>query len=280
MGVLNVTPDSFFDGGKYLSLDKAVKRALQMIKEGADIIDIGGQSTGPGSKNVSFDEELKRVLPVLQKLRPRTKVLISVDTWRAKVAQKALECGADMINDVTALRGDKKMSSVLAKHGKPVVLMYSKDKTARTSMRNVHYDDVVKTVKDFLKKQIAVAVRAGIQRKNLILDPGMGAFVSSEAKYSLQILARLKEFQTGWSVAEALAIKCPEGYPSFGLPILVGPSRKSFIGQTLNLPLPERLEGTLACVTVAVMNGASILRVHDVKEARRTVDMVYAISKV
>ncbi len=259
MGILNVTPDSFSDGGKYLQAEKAVKHAMRMIKEGADIVDIGGQSTGPGSKNVSVGEELKRVLPVLKKLRSKTKILISVDTWRAEVADKALECGADMINDVTALRGDKKMASVLAKYGKPVILMYSKDKTARTSMRNVHYDDVVKTVKDFLKKQIAVAARAGIERKNLILDPGMGAFVSSEAKYSLQILARLKEFQT------------------FGLPILVGASRKSFIGQTLNLPLSERLEGSLACAAVAALHGASILRAHDVKQTRRIVDMIYAV---
>lgn len=259
MGVLNVTPDSFSDGGKYLQAGKAVKHAMQMVKDGADIIDIGGQSTGPGSKSVSLGEELRRVLPVLRRLRPKIKILISVDTWGAEVAEQALECGADMINDVTALRGDKKMASVLAKYNKPVVLMYSKDKTARTSMRNVLYDDVVKTVKDFLKKQIEVAVRGGIQRKNLILDPGMGAFVSSSAKYSLEILARLKEFQI------------------FGLPILVGPSKKSFIGQTLNLPLSERLEGGLACAVVAVMNGASILRVHDVKQIRRIIDMTYAI---
>lgn len=259
MGVLNVTPDSFSDGGRYLRPDRAVKHALRMAKDGADIIDIGGQSTGPGSKNVSLHEELKRVLPVLNKLRPLVKTLISVDTWRAEVARRALECGADMINDVTALRGDKKMASVLARYGRPVVLMYSKDKTARTSMRNVFYDDVIKTIKDFLKERIGVAVRAGLKRKNLILDPGMGAFVSSEVKYSLQILARLKEFQT------------------FGLPILVGPSRKSFIGQALNLPLSQRLEGALACAAIAAHNGASILRVHDVKQTRRVVDMVYAI---
>ena len=276
MGILNVTPDSFSDGGKFKTNDEAVDFALQMVAQGADIIDLGGESTGPGSKDVSAEEELARVLPVLKLLREKIArgaggargAWISVDTYKAEVARAVLEAGADMINDVTALRGGghgagagQKMAEVLAKFDVPVVLMYCKDATARTTRNVVEYDDVIKTIGDFFEERIAVAVGAGIARSRLVLDPGMGAFVSAEPKYSLQILRRLREFE------------------SFKLPLLVGPSRKSFIGQVLDLPLTQRLEGTLAACAVAVMNGASILRVHDVQETRRVVDMVHNIIK-
>ncbi|MCA9373560.1 dihydropteroate synthase [Candidatus Peregrinibacteria bacterium] len=259
MGILNVTPDSFSDGGKFMDVDNAVDRALQMVEEGADIIDIGGESTGPGSNDVDVKEELERVIPVFEKLRHKTDVLLSVDTYKHQVALHALTVGADMVNDVTALRGDDEMAKSLAGHKCPVVLMYAKDETPRTTNEDVQYDDVVDSVKRLLKERIAVAEKAGIKRDRLIVDPGMGAFVSSEPFYSLQLLKRLKELE------------------SLDCPILVGASRKSFIGKTLDVPLHERLEGGLAAAAIAVWNGAAIIRAHDVKETRRVVDMVHAI---
>ncbi len=259
MGILNVTPDSFSDGGQFHNAGEAVEHALKMIEEGADIIDMGGESTGPGSKDVSMDEELFRVMPVFEALRKRTEAWISVDTYKSGVAKAVLDGGADMINDVTALRGDSKMAELLAAGDVPVVLMYSKDSTARTTREETHYDDVVATVKKFFEERLKYAEESGLAKSRLILDPGMGAFVSADPKYSLQLLKRLREFDP------------------FGLPVLVGPSRKSFIGQVLAVPLHQRLEGTLAACAAAVMNGASILRVHDVQETRRTVDMIRAI---
>ncbi len=265
MGILNVTPDSFSDGGKYMNTGKALKRALQMAREGADIIDIGGESSGPGSTNVSLSEELKRVIPVVSALRAklkllRLKTLISVDTYKAEVALQAVKAGADMINDVTAFRGDAKMAKTVSNLKVPVVIMYSKDSSARTTRKDVHYANVVKTVSTFLKKQAQKGVKAGIKKNNIIIDPGMGAFISSDPKYSLQLLNHLEILK------------------KLGFPLLIGASRKSFIGQVLNLPLKERLEGGLACAVVAVMRGASILRVHDVKGTRRVVDMASAIT--
>jgi len=259
MGILNVTPDSFSDGGKYLKVDLAVKRALEMVEQGADIIDIGGESTGPGSKDVSADNELERVIPVFEKLRGETDAILSVDTYKSTVALHAFKVGADMVNDVTALRADDKMAHIVAQHNKPVVLMYSKDDTPRTCREAVQYEDVVETIKGFLAERIEYAENEGVKRENIIVDPGMGAFISTDEKYSLQILKKLKQFE------------------DFGLPILIGPSRKSFIGQVLDLPLDRRIEGGLASCTVSLMNGASILRVHDVVETRRVADMVYAI---
>ena len=259
MGILNVTPDSFSDGGLYNDPAGAVEHGLKLLDEGADIIDIGGESTGPGSKDVSEAEELSRVMSVVLALRSKTKAWLSIDTYKSGVAVEALEAGVDMVNDVTALRGDAKMASVLSGYPVPVVLMYSKDSTPRTTREATQYDDVVKTVKNFLQDRVEYAVKSGIKMERLILDPGMGAFVSADPKYSLQIIKRLREFT------------------KMGLPLLVGPSRKSFIGQTLDVAMHQRLEGTLAACAIAVMNGASILRVHDVQQTRRMVDMVHAI---
>ncbi len=259
MGVINVTPDSFSDGGRFLDEKKALNEALKMVEDGADIIDIGGESTGPGSKKISASEELKRVIPVIKKLRDRSQVWISVDTYKAAVAQEVLQAGADMINDVTALRGDGKMAEILSGYDVPVVIMYSKDKTARTTLRKTEYKNVLKTVSDFLAERVDYAVNKGISRRRLIIDPGMGAFLSMDEKYSLQILKHLDYFK------------------KLKLPVLAGASRKSFIGKAMNLPVEERLEGSLACAAVAIMNGADILRVHDVRESRRVADMVYAI---
>jgi dihydropteroate synthase len=259
MGIVNVTPDSFSDGGKNLNVDEAVSSSLEMISQGADIIDIGGESSGPGSVDVSEKEELERVLPVIQKLRSQTSVIISVDTYKSVVAKEAISAGADMVNDVTALRADDKMLRVLAENNVPVVLMYSKDATARTTRNDVQYEDVVTNVKDFLRERADYAIRGGINKENIILDPGSGAFIGMNPKYSLEIIERMNEFK------------------ELSYPLLYGPSRKSFIGQVLDLPLTERLEGTLAACAIAVYNGAKIVRVHDVLAARRIVDMVWAI---
>lgn len=248
MGILNVTPDSFSDGGKYVKPQEALKQALQMIKEGADIIDIGGESSGPNSKDVTLKEELRRVIPVVLSLRALVKkegsnLLISVDTWKAEVARQAVMAGANMINDVTALRGDPGMAKIVAQTGVPIVLMYSKDPTARTTRTQKRYKNVVKTIIAFLQERVDFALAAGIKRTQIILDPGMGAFVSSIPKYSYEILERLKEFK------------------KLGFPILVGASRKSFLPGTIH----ERLAPTLKAHRLAVQNGAAIIRVHDVQ---------------
>ncbi|MCD6109614.1 dihydropteroate synthase [bacterium] len=261
MGILNVTPDSFFDGGKYNNMDKAIERFDEMIENGADIIDIGGESTGPGSKDISLKEELERVIPVLKVIKKRSDILISVDTYKAEVAKQALELGADIINDVSAFRGNVDMADTLAKYNNQIIIMYSKDAIGRTTGEAREYNNVIDYIKEFFTERIVFAQKKGISKDRLILDPGQGAFVSSSPKYSLQVLKHLEEFK------------------SFGLPLLIGSSRKSFIGQVLSLPLHERKEGSCASVAVAVMNSANIVRVHDVKEARRIVDMVYAIKK-
>lgn len=241
MGILNLTPDSFSDGGKFNNPKKALKRAKEIEKEGADILDIGGQSTGPNSKNISSEEELKRVIPILKILRKHIKIPISIDTYKSEVARQALENGADLINDVTSLRGDKKMAKVIAKYDCPIILMYAKDPSARTTIKNKKYKDVIKTIKDFLKSRIKYAKKAGI--KNIIIDPGMGHFVSALPRYSFEIINRLKELK------------------SLKYPILIGISRKSFLGGELK----DRDQKALPLTAIAVNHGASIIRTHNVK---------------
>ncbi len=254
MGILNVTPDSFSDGGKYTLPQAALQHALQLIHEGADIIDIGGEASGPGSKYVPVQEEMRRVILVterLRRLRLRSpKPLISIDTYKAEVAWNAIAAGASIVNDITALRGDPEMVGVIAKSGVFVVLMYAKDPTARTTRLKKRYRDVIKTISDFLEERIDFALRAGIKHSQIIIDPGMGAFVSMEPKYSYEILRRLRELKK---------FKCP---------ILVGTSRKSFLPGTLE----ERLEPTLATNLLAIQNGADIIRVHDVAAHNRLVE--------
>ncbi|MBI2639167.1 dihydropteroate synthase [Candidatus Peregrinibacteria bacterium] len=252
MGILNVTPDSFSDGGKYMNSRHAVERATELMYEGADIIDIGGESSGPGSIYVPVEEELRRVLLVIHRVhrRARGKALISIDTYKAEVAMQCILNGADMINDVTALRGDPEMAHIVAETGVPIILMYSKDPTARTTRIKKRYRDVIKTVSDFFEERIDFALRAGIRRGQIIIDPGMGAFISMEPKYSYEILHRLGEFK------------------KFCMPILVGTSRKSFLPGTIE----QRLEPTLAANLLAIQNGADIIRVHDVAAHRRLVE--------
>lgn len=247
MGILNLTPDSFSDGGQYNNIQKALRRVRQMEQEGADIIDIGGESTGPKSSNVSLEEELNRVVPILKKIRKHTKLPISIDTYKSEVARIALEEGADMINDVTALRQDKKLAAIIAKYNCPIVLMYSKDNTPRTTIKKINYKDVMHTIKNFLKKRINYAQKQGIAKKNIIIDPGMGQFISAIPKYSFEIIARLKELQT------------------LKFPILIGISRKSFLGGELQ----NRDEKSALLSAIAYLNGASIIRAHDVKTTKR-----------
>ncbi len=246
MGVLNVTPDSFSDGGKYFAKDDAIARALELERDGADIVDIGGESSGPDSLGVSLEEELNRTIPIVQEVRKRSGILISIDTYKAEVARQALDAGADIINDVTALRADENLGEVVSKYKSPVILMYSKDNSARTTLRSVEYEDVVEDIKNFLRKRIDIAVGHGIDVENIILDPGLGHFVSSNPRYSYEIIARLEEFKQQ------------------GTGMLLGISRKSFLGVEMKL----RDGVALPLSGVAYLSGVNIIRTHDVKGVR------------
>jgi len=256
MGILNVTPDSFYDGGKYSSLLQAEKRAIQMQKEGADIIDIGGVSTRPGSLPPGKGEETKRVIPVLEKIIKKISIPISIDTYRAEVAEKALNLGASMINDVTALRGDEKMAEVIAKHNAPIILMHMKGNPL-TMQEKPHYEDVIREILKFFEERISFAVSHGIKENNILIDPGIG--FGKRLEDNLKIIRELKKFK------------------EFKKPIVIGVSRKSLIGKVLDLPPEERLLGTAASVTAAIMNGANVLRVHDVAEMSQVIRMTDAI---
>ena len=248
MGVLNVTPDSFSDGGEFNSLSTALAQAQRLVESGADIIDIGGQSTRPGAEQISLEEELNRVVPVIQALRSDLNVPISVDTTRAFIAQKAIEAGADIVNDISGGTFDPEMFSVVAKLGVPIVLMHIRG-TPETMQQLTDYQDLVGEIYEFLDKQIAAAVTAGIERSRIIIDPGIGFAKTFEQ--NLEILQKLPQFH------------------ALNVPILVGPSRKSFIGRILNQPQPKaRVWGTAAACCAAIAGSADILRVHDVQEMR------------
>lgn len=251
MGIINITPDSFSDGGKFNTIEDAVKRAVEFEKNGADIIDIGGESTGPKSVLVPLEEELKRVIPALKAIRKKVKIPISIDTYKAEVAKQALDNGAEIINDVTALRGDRSMVDIVAVNKAPVIMMYSKDNSPRTTVKEKKYKDVLKVIERFFEKQIAYAVRHGVASANIILDPGMGQFISSIPTYSFEIIARLNELK------------------KFKKTILIGISRKSFLGGEMNVNTPQgtvvRDERGKALAALAYLNGASIIRTHDVK---------------
>ena len=256
MGVLNVTPDSFSDGGKYLDPKRAVERALEMQAQGADIIDIGGESSRPGAEPVSVEEELRRVVPVLEEVCDKLDIPVSIDTYKSEVAEKAIELGADMVNDISALRFDPNMVKVVANYDVPVVLMHMKG-TPRDMQLNPSYDDVMHEIVSFLYERKQFAVSHGVDEHKIILDPGIGfgKRTGKGIEDNCEILRRLKELKV------------------LGNPVLVGASRKTFIGNVCGegeqLPVNERLEGSLAAIAVAVMNGADIVRVHDVKESKR-----------
>lgn len=256
VGVLNVTPDSFSDGGEFYDAAKAVEHAIQMAEEGADIIDIGGESSRPGAVPVSEKEEERRVLPVISALRNKIDIPISIDTYKASVAEKALDAGAQIINDISGLRVDDDMAQLAAERDVHTIIMHMKG-TPRTMQVNPSYDDLMAELVQFFEERITYALSAGISQEKIILDPGIGFGKRVEDNFVI-----LNELQ---KIAE------------LGYPVLVGPSRKSFIGITLNLPEKERLEGTSASITAAILNGAKIVRVHDVKEMRRVVLITDAI---
>lgn len=246
MGVLNLTPDSFSDGGKFNRTDLAERRLLELIEQGADIIDIGGESTGPGAPEVSKAEELNRVKSIIDLIAEKKwseKAIFSIDTYKAAVAKYALQHGFKMVNDVTALRGDPEMLSVLVEYQPHVILMYSKDSTARTTRDVKAYEDVVDYIKNFLKVRTETLLKAGFPRDKIILDPGMGAFVSTIPEYSFEIIKRLKEFD------------------ELGFPLLIGISRKSCLGGKLEERDPDSVKWSLK----AIENGAKIIRIHNVE---------------
>lgn len=258
MGILNVTPDSFSDGGQFFSRENALRRAEELIKEGADIIDVGGESTRPSSEPVEIEEELRRVIPVVQAIKKQLQAKVSIDTYKEKVAKEAMEAGADMINNISGFTFDPKIASLAAREKVPVVLMHIKGKPA-TMQDNPQYDDLMSEIVSFLRNSIKIAAEAGVKSDRIIIDPGIG--FGKKVEHNLEILKNLKTLK------------------SLGHPILAGLSRKSFIGHILQADTSERLEGGLAAAAIAIFNGASILRVHDVKEFSKAARMADAIKK-
>lgn len=250
MGILNITPDSFSDGGLFYDKDKAVERGLELAEEGADIIDIGGESTKPGSEPITEEEELRRILPVISALKKRIDALISIDTRKSEVARAALEEGADIVNDISTFSFDPKMRSLLAGTNAPVILMHMKG-TPKTMQDNPFYEDVLAEVKSFLKEKIEAAQAQGIKKERIIIDPGIG--FGKRFKDNLVLINNLRSFE------------------DLDRPILIGTSRKSFIGKILNSAPQERLEGTIASAVLSIIRGAHILRVHDVASVKRAV---------
>jgi dihydropteroate synthase len=257
-GILNVTPDSFSDGGKFLEPEAALRHAEKMIKEGADVIDVGGESTRPRSVPVEESEEIARVVPVISELVKRFDVVVSVDTYKASVAKAALDAGAHIINDVSALRFDPELADVTSRYGAGLILMHMKG-TPVTMQDNPEYNDVMSEITDFLRKAIDNARTAGVRFESIMVDPGIG--FGKKLVHNLTILKNLSRLK------------------SLQRPIMVGPSRKSFIGQLLDLPIEERLPGTLAAIVVCVLSGASLVRAHDVKEAKEAVVIADAVAK-
>lgn len=259
MGVLNVTPDSFYDGGRFIGKPQAIRRAIELQRQGADIIDIGGESTRPGSDSVSLDEELSRVIPVVKEVSKRTNALISVDTSKSEVAYEAIRAGADIINDVSGLNRDNNMASVVAKANAGVILMHMAG-SPKDMQKRPRYKDVVKDIKADLKVSIHLARAAGIADRQIIVDPGIG--FGKTVNHNLVILNRLNEFA------------------SLGYPICVGTSRKSFIKKILgDAYRDERLIGTIATCVAAMLKGARIIRVHDAREISSAARMIDSIKR-
>lgn len=258
MGILNVTPDSFSDGGEFLDPKRAWAHLEEMVRGGAAFVDVGGESSRPGAKPVSAEEELGRVEPILVSWSQNPKGILSVDTYKADVAEVALRYGASLINDITALQGDSRMAKVIAASGAGVVLMHMQG-TPQTMQENPHYDDLIGEILRFLEEAMDRAIQAGISEESVLLDPGIGFGKSVE--HNLEILRSLPKFRT------------------LGRPLVLGTSRKSFIGNLLNRPAEDRLWGTAATVAYAVLHGVEILRVHDVAEMRQVVRMTEAVCR-
>ena len=255
MGVINVTPDSFSDGGKFLDAEAAIAHAKKLVREGADLLDIGGESSRPGSDALPAKEELERIVPVLDGIIDDVKVPISVDTCKPQVARKVLDMGVHIINDITGLTSAK-LADVVAKHGAGIVIMHMQG-TPKTMQKKPRYDDVVADILRFLRERVERAEKKGIRRESIIIDPGIG--FGKTAEHNLEIISRLKEFK------------------SLGLPILVGASRKSFIGKVLDKDVDDRLSGGLAMLSMSIQNGASIVRAHDVRESVVAAKMTWAV---
>ena len=259
MGIVNVTPDSFSDGGEFADAETAIAHALRMVEDGADVIDVGGESTRPGAEPVLLEQELERVIPVIAGIRNTTDALISIDTYKTEVARSAIEAGADIVNDISGLTGDPDMAALIAEKQVPAIIMHIKG-TPRDMQLEPRYDDLMGEICAFLGHQIHAATEAGIAREVLIVDPGFG--FGKTLEHNLEMVRRLSE------------LKC------LGRPILLGPSRKSTIGKVLGgLPPHERIEGTGAMTALAIMNGANMIRVHDVKAMVRVAKVADAVGK-
>jgi len=258
MGIVNVTPDSFSDGGKFINPADAIDHAIHLVEDGADILDIGAESTRPGAADVSVEEEIDRLLPVVNALVKSVDVPISVDTTKSVIAQQMLDAGAHIINDISGLQFDPQLSKVVADYGCPVVILHIQG-TPRTMQKNPVYNDVISDIISYFKKRVEFARSAGIQDQQIILDPGIG--FGKTIEHNFRILSEFREFT------------------SLGYPLVLGASRKSFIGKTLDVPVDDRLEGSLAAAVVGAWNGANIIRVHDVKETKRALRITDAIDR-
>lgn len=251
MGILNVTPDSFSDGGKFNEIEAAVKQAKRLVIDGADIIDIGGESTRPGAEYVTEEEEIKRVVPIIQAIKKELDITISIDTYKSKTAEEAVKAGADIINDIWGAKYDKNIAKVAAKYNVPIILMHNRQEKS--------YENLMENVVSDLQESIDIALDAGVKKENIILDPGIG-------------------FAKTYEENLAVMNNC-EVIKEMGYPVLLGTSRKSMIGLTLNLPVNERVEGTLATTVMGIMKGLEFVRVHDVLENKRVAVMTDAILK-
>ena len=261
MGILNVTPDSFYDGGKWLDPDSAVERALKIAEEGADFLDIGGESTRPrgsaygeGAAPVSVEEELRRIMPVVEAVARRVDIPVSIDTYKSEVARQALMAGASMVNDITGFHFDPEMPAVVGNASAAAVVMHMKG-SPQTMQVNPRYEDLFSEITGYLEESLSLGRKHGVE--NMMVDPGIG--FGKRLEHNLQLIAGLERFR------------------SLGVPILIGPSRKSFIGNVLNLPVEERLEGSIAAVVACILNGANVVRVHDVAAAKRAAGVADAI---
>ena len=249
MGILNVTPDSFSDGGSYTSIDKAMEQTEKMIQQGADIIDVGGESTRPGHAQIGDEEEIRRVVPIIREIKKKFDIPVSIDTYKSAVAKAALEAGADLLNDIWGFRYDEKMAELAAEYDVPVCLMHNRD--------NLDYDDFMEDVKKDLQISLDIAEKYGVKKENIMLDPGVGFGKTYEQ--NLIVMNHLEEIV------------------DMGYPVLLGTSRKSVIGLTLDLPVDEREEGTLATSVLGAIKGCQFVRVHDVEKNVRALKMTDAI---
>ena len=250
MGILNLTPDSFSDGGDFIDVDKALEHAKKMLREGADIIDIGGESSRPGHTRISTEEEMRRVIPVIRRIKEETDAIISLDTIRAEVAEEGIKNGVHIINDIWGLQHDNNVAVIAAKYGTPVIIMHNQ-------MGNVYAGDMVEEIKRFLLESIRIAKEAGVKDEKIILDPGIGFGKTPEQ--NLILMNRLREIK------------------DLGYPLLLGASRKSMIGKILDLPPKDRVEGTIATTVLGIIQGVDIVRVHDVMQNSRAAKVTDAI---